>query len=316
MMKMNFFVILLGLFVFLGWQAAADSIVIDGKEHTGVYVRESASRYYVQIPETGEVLSVSKEAVAADQVALNEDAGYRAELLARWQATKSAQEPVRQPRITGNLSIPSPIISQGVSAEVEGAIPQLAMRGSASTERLTNSTVSDGMVPYVRLKNVPLGQALDGMLRPLGLDYEVRNNYVYISTPARLRTEPFERVQTRFYQVSGHDTLPKIVLRQGALYGAQGGYSGYGGGYGGMGMGGYGGGGYGGGMGGYGGGIGGYGGGMGGYGGGMGGYGGGMGGGMMGGVRDVTVISNISDMFDTIDDRRVGEEPYYATRRR
>ncbi len=117
----------------------------------------------------------------------------------------------------------------------------------------------------------------------------------------------------------------------GGMYGGMGGmYGGMGGGMGGMygggmygGMGGM----YGGGMGGYRGGMGGYGGGgmygggmyggMGGMYGGMGGYRGGMGGmyggmgGMYGGMggfgRDVTTLSNISDMFSTISDQIVGE---------
>jgi hypothetical protein len=320
-MKRRFSLILPGLFLFCGLQAVADTIVIDGKEYTGVYLRESSSRYYVQVPETGAVLSVCKEEVAPDQVRVNDDAMYRAELLARWESQKSEQTPSQLPRLPEHFRIPSEesrVTTQGVSTETEYAIPRLAMRGSASADRNANAPATSGMVPYIRLKNVPLGQALDGMLRPQGLDYEVRNNYVYISTPQRLRTEPFDRVETRFYPLSGHDTLPKIVLRQGAMYGGQGGFGGYtASGYGG-GMGGYGGA-----MGGYGGGMGGFGGGgmggMGGFGGGgMGGFGGGMGGmgGGMGGIRDVTVISNISDMFDTIDDRLVGEEPYYATRRR
>ena len=323
-MKRCFGLILPGLFLFCGMQAVADTIVIDGKEYTGVYLRESASRYYVQVPKTGAVLSVCKEEVSPNQVRVSEDAVYRAELLAQWQSVKSAQPPSQPPRLPEHLRTPSDqsrAATQGVSTETEQSVPRLAMRGSASADRAANAPATSGMVSYVRLKNVPLGQALDGILRPQGLDYEVRNNYVYISTPERLRTEPFDRVETRFYPLSGNDTLPKIVLRQGAMYGGQGGFGGYtAGGYGG-GMGGYGGGmgGYGGGMGGYGGGMGGYGGGMGGYGGGMGGFGGGgMGGfgGGMGGIRDVTVISNISDMFDTIDDRLVGEEPYYASQQR
>ncbi len=103
----------------------------------------------------------------------------------------------------------------------------------------------------------------------------------------------------------------------GGMGGYGGGMGGYGGGMGGGMMGG----GYGGGMGGgmMGGGMGGYGGGMGGgmmggmggmggYGGGMGGMGGGMMGGM-GGGRDVTSISNISDLFSSINDAMVGEIP-------
>ncbi|OQC04787.1 MAG: Type IV pilus biogenesis and competence protein PilQ precursor [Candidatus Hydrogenedentes bacterium ADurb.Bin101] len=177
-------------------------------------------------------------------------------------------------------------------------------------------TKTDGRVPYINLKNVSLAEGLQALLRPLGLDYSVQPGFIWITRPSIIRKESFEKLETRYYELrnAGSETLFKIVLRN-----TFGGVSG--GGYGGMGggmMGGMGGmGGYGGGMGGYGGGMGGgmmdgmggYGGGMGGgMMGGMGGMRGGMGGGMMGG-RDVTSISNISDLFTSIPDIRVGESP-------
>ncbi len=216
-------------------------------------------------------------------------------------------------------------------------------------------TKSNGIVPYISLKDVTLREALKALLRPLGLDFSVQPGFVWISKPEIIRQESFEALETRFYEMRnvGADRLFKLVLRNpfggvggmgGGMYGGMGSYGGRGmyggmGGYGGGmygGMGGYGGGMYGGGMGGYRGGMGGYGGGMyggmggmygggmGGYGrgmggmyGGMGGYGGGMYGGMggmyggmggMGGMgRDVTTLSNISDMFSTISDQVVGE---------
>ena len=196
-------------------------------------------------------------------------------------------------------------------------------------------TKSDGIVPYISLKDVTLREALKALLRPLGLDFSVQPGFVWISKPEIIRQESFESLETRFYEMRnvGADRLFKLVLRN--PFGGVGGMGGMGGGgmYGGMGSFGgrgygggiYGGGMYGGGMGGmYGGGMyGGYGGGMyggmGGYRGGMGGmYGGGMGGmygggmyGMYGGMggfgRDVTTLSNISDMFSSISDQIVGE---------
>ncbi len=217
---------------------------------------------------------------------------------------------------------------------------------------------TDGIVPYISLKEVTLRDALKALLRPLGLDFSVQPGFIWISKPEIIRQETFEPLETRFYELRnvGADILFKLVLRNpfggvggvggygggmfgGGMYGGRGMYGGgmYGGGIGGFGggmygggmfgggmygggmygggMGGYGRGMYGGGM--YGGGIGGFGGGM--YGGGM--YGGGMyggrgmygggmyGGGMFGGGfgRDVTTLSNISDMFSTISDQLVGE---------
>ena len=146
--------------------------------------------------------------------------------------------------------------------------------------------VTDGIVPYINLKDVTLREALKAILRPLNLDFSVQPGFIWISTPQRIREESFEELETRYYELrnAGAETLFKIVLRNPG----GGGGGGYGGGMGGMGggMGGYGGGGmggYGGGMGGMGGGMGGYGGSYGGAGGGMGGMGGGYGGGGYGG---------------------------------
>ncbi len=209
--------------------------------------------------------------------------------------------------------------------------------------------VTDGIVPYINLKDVTMREALKALLRPLNLDFAVQPGFIWISTPQRIREESFEELETRYYELrnAGAETLYKIVLRNpggsgggmGGYGGGMGGYGGgrmggmggYGGGMGGMGggMGGYGGGmgggmggmgGYGGGMGGmggYGGGMGGMGGGMGGYGGGMGGmggYGGGMGGRMggmggYGGGMGGIQIQNIAQLFSTVSDSMVGETP-------
>lgn len=159
---------------------------------------------------------------------------------------------------------------------------------------------TDGRVPYINLKSVTLGEGLQALLRPLGLDYAVQPGFIWISKPTVIRRESFEKLETRYYELrnAGSETLFKVVLRN-VLGGVADTY-GYGGG-----MGGYGGGMMGGGMGGYGGGM--MGGGMGGYGGGMGGGRGGYGG--YGGGRDVTMISNISDLFTRIPDMMVGEAP-------
>ena len=218
-------------------------------------------------------------------------------------------------------------------------------QGYAVSPDVYYGTKSNGIVPYISLKDVTLREALKALLRPLGLDFSVQPGFVWISKPEIIRQESFEALETRFYEMRnvGSDRLFKLVLRNpfggvggmggmGGMYGGgmgSFGGRGYGGGmYGGMGgmygggMGGM----YGGGMGGYRGGMGGmyggmgggmYGGGMGGYRGGMGGMYGGMGGmyggmgGMYGGMggfgRDVTTLSNISDMFSTISDQIVGE---------
>ncbi len=213
-----------------------------------------------------------------------------------------------------------------------------------------------------QLKDVKLKDALQALLRPLGLAYSVQPGFIWISKPEIIRRESFEPIETRYYELrnAGSETLFKIVLRNRFGVVGGGGFGGFGGGgfgggglggFGGGGLGGFGGGGLGGfgggGLGGFGGGgLGGFGGGQfgGGFGGGLGGgglggfgggglggfgggglggfgggglggigggrFGGGFGGGGFGGIgRDVTALSNISDLFSSINDTLVGEVP-------
>lgn len=144
-----------------------------------------------------------------------------------------------------------------------------------------DETVTDGIVPYINLRDVTLRDALNALLRSLNLTFDVQENFIWISTPEKIRTESFEELETRYYELinAGAENLdidPPPYYGGGGYGGGYGG-GGYGGGYGGGGGSRRGGGGYGGGGrrggGGYGGGRGGGGYGGGGYGGG--GYGGG-----------------------------------------
>ncbi len=165
-------------------------------------------------------------------------------------------------------------------------------QGQRPGPNLLGEYVTDGIVPYININSVPLSQALEALLRPLNLAYSVQPGFIWISTPRRIRNEPFEGLETRYYELknAGAEAMPMMSSGMGMGMGM----GGMGmGGMGGMGMGGMGGMGMGGmgmsGMSGMGmsgrsgmgmsgrsgmGGMGGYGGGM----GGMGGYGGGMGG--------------------------------------
>jgi len=158
---------------------------------------------------------------------------------------------------------------------------------------------SDGKVPYISLRDVTLAEALQALLRPLGLDYSIQPGFVWVSRPEIIARETFERVETRFYELRnlGAETMYKVVLRNrfGVTSGGGGGGFGGGGGQFGGGGGQFGGGGFGGGGGQFGGGGGqfgggggqfgggGFGGGGGQFGGGGGQFGGGMGGGQFGG---------------------------------
>ena len=281
--------------------STADSITFDQTTLDEVYVREGQSMYYVQTPADGKVFSVAKSPDV--HVTRTEDPAARSALLSEWRSSKAKRDAQRAPAAVAPPRLANTRIRHGSSAAIAAA-PSARRRDSASDH--------GAVIPPIKLTNVPLGDALDATLRPMNLDYSIEKNYLWISTPERIRSEPLQRSQTRHYrtQFMSFDTLPKILIMnpggQGARAAAQMG-GGYGGGRsGGGGRGGYGGGsGYGGG-----GGQGGYGG-SGGYGGGgQGGYGGGGGGrGGYGGGGGTVTFSNISQLFGTIDDRQVGETP-------
>ncbi|MCL4217041.1 MAG: tetratricopeptide repeat protein, partial [Candidatus Hydrogenedentes bacterium] len=190
--------------------------------------------------------------------------------------------------------------------------------------------VTDGKVPYINLQNVTLGEAMRALLRPLNLDYSVQPGFLWISSPERIRTESFEPLTTRYYElkVTAYETLPEIILANpgGSYQANQGGFGGGGRG-GGRGGGGFGGGGssfggrgggssfggggsrFGAGSGFGGGGSFGGGGRGGGFGGNQGGRGGGFGGqgGGQGGQSGPVQISHITDLFMGIDTTNFGQ---------
>lgn len=66
----------------------------------------------------------------------------------------------------------------------------------------------------ITLRNVPLKTAMKVTLRTVGLDYKPYKQFVFISTPTRLRHYPLEKLETRFYELKGPaaGTLPKVAL--------------------------------------------------------------------------------------------------------
>lgn len=294
--------------------AFADSILLNGVRYENVFIEEGASMYYVMLPDSGQVLNARKTEVAPADIDISRDVTQREALRRRWKEARQVAAPappVPAPKRETPISV-ADIASRG-AAPAEPDVKSVRASGRLAAQAdaappVDASYVTDGMVEHVALRNAPLGDALKATLRPMNLDYRIEGNYLWVSTPQRLRREPDHPIQTRGYALRGglSGTLPKIVVRHQRLYGGGPGY-GYGGGYGGgayaPGFGG----GYGGLGGGYGAGFGQGGGfrGVGGFGGSYGGYGG-FGGGYQ---QDVTVISNISDLFSTIDDRLVGEAP-------
>jgi hypothetical protein len=273
--------------------APADAIRIQDEWLEGVHIVEGARLYFVLVPEDGRVINVRKDEVGEDDIRLNPDASARTERRAVWSARDAANrehrdassdnllEHVRDLRASLRVS-PTGAENRTHPAQTNPKPPRHVHPGN---------TDGPGMTPGVSLRNVPLGTALQATLRPMGLDYRDMGGYLLVSSPQRLRHEAMEPLETRSYAIAGDATytLPKIVLGNpsgamgggvAAFQGAQGGFSPFAqqgfGGSGGMG----------------------------------GGFGGGFRGGGMGGFGgDVTVISNISDLFSTIDDRLVGEAP-------
>jgi hypothetical protein len=286
--------------------AYGDSITVGGVEYDHVLVKESPSMYYVQIPAEGRIMTAPKSKVDPATVVMS-DAETRAELESAWKASRNpdGMAATQAPPIQ---SAPQPSTDAAIVAGGAGAPrPVIEIRDPNPRTRnvaASNEYVTNGVVPHVKLDNVPLKDALNGMLRPMGLDYQVQDNMIYISTPERLRTTSSEDLQTRYYDLrsAGAETLPKIVMRNPGGYNAQ---LGGGGSFGGGGNFGGGGGNFGGGGRNFGGGGGNFGGGGGNFGGG----GGNFGGGGFGGGVGVGTFSNISDLFYTIDDRMVGESP-------
>ncbi len=289
----------------------ADEIVIDGTHYANVYLRSTEATYFVQTPEDGKIITASRNKVDEATVKRSADPAVRTALLAKWKENN----PRHQQELEQEARVAS-IVAQAASSEQERltAIPSITARGDGAADGAEQSTGarSDGYVPYINLKDIPLKAALNGILRPMGLDYRIYGDIVYVSTPSLLRREAHEPMVTRQYRFYGNDTMSKIVLNSaaGSRASAQTAGGGFGGGGFGSGFSGGAQGGQRGTQGGVGGanGFGGSGGGQGRQGGGGGGFGGQGGQGGFGG-GDVTSIGNISQLFSTIDDRLVGEAP-------
>jgi hypothetical protein len=75
--------------------------------------------------------------------------------------------------------------------------PRVVLPGSqpgAATVPVTNDYVTDGVVPFLDVQNVSLGDALRTLCRPLGLDFAVNNGIISVSSPALLDAEGFARL--------------------------------------------------------------------------------------------------------------------------
>ena len=103
---------------------AADSITIDERPYTNVFIRQSEAMYYVQIPATGRVVSAFKRDVDQDTVRISPDPGHRAALLRQWRAWHAEQRP------------------DEAGTPAEGRAPLARPAGDKARARRSNSGVS------------------------------------------------------------------------------------------------------------------------------------------------------------------------------
>ena len=199
--------------------ARGDTIKVGDRAYENVFVRESPSRFYVQFPEDGSVHSYPKSEVPPENVSIDPDQQARKALLAAWDQARldRAQEEAEAFRASSAVRArhsaePKALVLRRDEEPVEKR-PAPRMR-SQSLQPREGQYTTDGMVQPIRLKDVPLREALKGVLRPLNLDYRVEGNMLWISTPQRLRTESFASPRTRGYPMVGPagDTLFKVVL--------------------------------------------------------------------------------------------------------
>lgn len=90
------------------------------------------------------------------------------------------------------------VVDNRVVAPRPGEVRTAVDRGDYATK---------GMIHYVNLKNVTLGEALEAILEPLGLTYAVESSFVWISNTQHIRHETFEDMETRVFELPGR-TLP------------------------------------------------------------------------------------------------------------
>jgi tetratricopeptide (TPR) repeat protein len=146
----------------------------------------------------------------------------------------------QQPGAPGQQFGPGPgQFGQPQQDERFAAFGQFGAAGAAGQQGQFTGERSDGIVPYISMRDVTLRQALRALLRPMNLDFTVQPGFIWISSPEFIRTETFEELETRYYELrnAGAETLFKIVVTN---LGGRGGAAGPGGG-GGFGGGGFGG---------------------------------------------------------------------------
>lgn len=77
----------------------ADSIELDGTQFQDVYIRESATLYYICLPDDGRILNIRKTDVEPESVKITEDFEARRAIFARWKAHHAKFAKIPEERI-------------------------------------------------------------------------------------------------------------------------------------------------------------------------------------------------------------------------
>ena len=92
-----------------------------------------------------------------------------------------ANDPIRLTRLNGGAVRPS--------SKAATMSPAEAILSKSDATRPV--PVTSGMVPFVKLDNVPLNSALTALLRPLNLTYLAESEFIYITSPKRAQSVDF-----------------------------------------------------------------------------------------------------------------------------
>lgn len=216
----------------IGQAARADAIRIDGQWHEDVIVVTGERMHFVLMPGDGSIVNVRASEIEEGDLRVHEEGPDRQALRRKWEdargdsgETAPSAEPSARPQPLAKplppahdapRAMPAPGAPRGPAPEGQRSAAAAALSGAhVAVAREESDGHDTGMVRHIRLNDVPLGEALRVMLRPLGLDYADMGSYLFISTPERLRREPLERMETRFYEIRAGQggSLPKIVVQ-------------------------------------------------------------------------------------------------------
>ena len=88
---------------------AADSIVTpDGVEHEDVYIRASEHLYYIQVPDSGEIITVRRDEVDSDDVRIHPDPDHREQLLRDWHEARGLERVDPEARVEERIEEVTP----------------------------------------------------------------------------------------------------------------------------------------------------------------------------------------------------------------